>query len=165
MDKVLLSGVKEAFRQARLAFDEDEVPVGAAIIHQNKILCSSRNAIVQKHDPTLHAEMGVIRQAASILGNERLTGTTLVTTLEPCVMCTGAIILARVEKVIFLAEDHKLPAFKSVVAMPGHNFYPEWELFQSEQFPAGELLSRFFASKRSKADSKKKSRMADTRYR
>ncbi|MCY4227912.1 MAG: tRNA adenosine(34) deaminase TadA [Gammaproteobacteria bacterium] len=82
-----------------------EVPVGAVVVMDNKIIGKGFNCPIQTQDPTSHAEIRAIRSAAAALGNYRLTGTTLYVTLEPCIMCAGAILNARIERVVFAARD------------------------------------------------------------
>jgi tRNA(adenine34) deaminase len=103
-----------------LALDEarrsgDEVPVGAVLVdQQGKVLATSHNLREQKSDPTSHAEIEVIRQAAATIEDWRLEGTTLFVTLEPCLMCAGAIVAARIQRVVFGAWDEKVGASGSV---------------------------------------------------
>jgi tRNA(Arg) A34 adenosine deaminase TadA len=98
-----------ALTQAREAATREEVPVGAVLLAPDgkTVLAADGNRIVERHDPTAHAEMQVIRKAGEVLGNERLVGTTLFVTLEPCAMCAGAISLARISRVVFAATDPK----------------------------------------------------------
>jgi tRNA(Arg) A34 adenosine deaminase TadA len=97
-----------ALEEARAAAARGEVPVGAVLVSaEGEELARAGNRIVERRDPTAHAEMLALRAGAQILGNERLTGTTLYVTLEPCAMCAGAISLARVGRLVFAAEDPK----------------------------------------------------------
>jgi tRNA(adenine34) deaminase len=97
-----------ALVEARAAGERGEVPVGAVLVGADgEVLARDGNRILEYRDPTAHAEMLVLRRAAAKLGNERLIGTTLCVTLEPCAMCTGAISLARVRRLVFGAEDPK----------------------------------------------------------
>lgn len=106
--------MSEALKEAAKAFDADEVPVGAVIVHKGMIIAKAHNQIKLLKDPTAHAEMIAITQAASYLGSERLPGTTLYVTIEPCMMCAGAMVLARLDRVCFGAADLKTGAFGSV---------------------------------------------------
>ena len=106
--------MSEALKEAHKAFEADEVPVGAVIVHKRKIIARAHNQIKLLKDPTAHAEMIAITQAASYLKNERLLATTLYVTIEPCLMCAGALILARVDRICFGASDPKTGAFGSV---------------------------------------------------
>ena len=92
----------------------DEVPVGAIIVQDNRILASAHNQREQLHDPTAHAEMIAITQAASALGSWRLEKCTMVVTLEPCPMCAGAIVQARIPRLVFGANDPKAGAVRSL---------------------------------------------------
>jgi tRNA(adenine34) deaminase len=98
-----------ALTEARQAAAREEVPVGAVLLAADgkTVLAADGNRIVERHDPTAHAEIQVIRKAGETLGNERLVGTTLFVTLEPCAMCAGAISLARISRVVFAAKDPK----------------------------------------------------------
>ena len=104
----------EALKEAGKAFEADEVPVGAVIVHKGKVIARAHNQIKLLKDPTAHAEMIAITQAASYLENERLLATTLYVTIEPCLMCAGALILARIDRICFGASDPKTGAFGSV---------------------------------------------------
>lgn len=107
--------MKEALKEATQAYDEDEVPVGAVIVYNNKIIARAHNQIKRLKDPTAHAEIIAITQAANSLQNERLLDTHIYVTIEPCAMCAGAIILARIKHLIFGASDPKAGACGSVV--------------------------------------------------
>jgi tRNA(Arg) A34 adenosine deaminase TadA len=98
-----------ALTQATAAADRGEVPVGAVLVHQEtgELLAAAGNEIVAQKDPTAHAEILVIRRAAQKLGNERIVGSTLFVTLEPCAMCAGAIAMARIPRLVFAAIDPK----------------------------------------------------------
>jgi len=107
--------MSEALKEARIAFEKDEVPVGAVIIHKGRIIGRAHNQIKLLKDPTAHAEMIAITQAASYLGNERLLNTTIYVTIEPCSMCAGALVLARVKRLVYGADDPKTGAAGSVL--------------------------------------------------
>ena len=100
----------EALREARKAFDEKEVPVGAVITHQGRIIARAHNQRETLHDPTAHAEMIAITQAAEHLNAWRLSGCTVYVTLEPCTMCAGALVLSRMDRLVFGADDPKAGA-------------------------------------------------------
>lgn len=107
--------MKLAYEQALLAREEAEVPVGAVLVSaNNELIGIGRNALQQSHDPSDHAEVLAIRQAALSSKNHRLTDTTLYVTLEPCVMCAGLIVHARIKRVVFAARDLKAGAAGSV---------------------------------------------------
>jgi len=99
--------MKIAFEEAQKGLNANEIPVGAIIVKNNKLIASSYNTSILKSDPTSHAEINVIRQAAKTLQNYRLSGVSLFVTLEPCAMCYGAIIHSRIEKLVFGAFDNK----------------------------------------------------------
>lgn len=104
----LSQAMELALEEAQKAAGRDEVPVGAVVLSaEGAVLAADGNRIRQLKDPTAHAEILVLREAARALANERLLGTTLVVTLEPCAMCAGAISLARVSRLVFAAEDPK----------------------------------------------------------
>jgi len=140
-----------AFEEATRAGQRGEVPVGAALVSSGgRLIARDGNRIVERHDPTAHAEMIVLQQASRLLGNERLLGTMLYVTLEPCAMCTGAISLARVERLVFAADDPKGGA-----VLHGARFF---ELPTCHHRPivaragdaamVGELLKDFFRARR-----------------
>jgi len=106
--------MQAALHQARLAEEKGEVPVGAVLVHQGEIIASGFNETILSCDPSAHAEIIAIRKAAAFCKNHRLIDTTLVVTLEPCAMCAGAMIQARVGKVIFGASDPRAGAAGSV---------------------------------------------------
>ena len=107
MDKIHEYYMQFAIEQARLAEAIDEVPVGAVLVQDNTIIVSSHNQPITNNDPTAHAEIQLLRAAGKTLNNYRLPNTTLYVTLEPCTMCLGAMIHARVSRVVFGAYDQK----------------------------------------------------------
>ena len=106
--------MKEALKEAGKAFDSDEVPVGAVIVHKGMIVARAHNQIRLLKDPTAHAEMIAITQAANHLKSERLLGCSLYATIEPCSMCAGALVLARIKNLFYGADDPKTGACGSV---------------------------------------------------
>jgi tRNA(adenine34) deaminase len=108
-----LSFMQLAIDQARAAAASGEVPIGALIVHDGNILARSGNRTIRDCDPTAHAEMVVIREAARVLQNYRMPGTTLYVTIEPCSMCAGAIIQARIPRLVYGADDPKGGAVRS----------------------------------------------------
>ncbi|GAB7550733.1 nucleoside deaminase [Novosphingobium sp. 11B] len=96
-----------ALQEAQAAADSGEVPIGAVIVKDGRVIATGRNAPRERHDPTSHAEIEAIRAAARLLGNERLEGCELWVTLEPCAMCAGAIAHARIGRVYYAASDPK----------------------------------------------------------
>jgi tRNA(adenine34) deaminase len=105
--------MREALELARQAAVEGEVPVGAVLVKDGQILGRGRNSPIASGDPTAHAEILALRQAASVLQNYRLAGTMLYVTLEPCVMCAGALVAARVERLVFGARDLRFGGVRS----------------------------------------------------
>src|SRR5919202_6398966 len=121
-------GMRAALDAAREALVAGEVPVGAAIVRGGELLASAGNRTVRDQDPTAHAEMLAIRATAARLGTWRLAGCTLLVTLEPCAMCAGAIVLARLDRVVFGAWDDKAGMAGSVADLLRHprlNHRPE----------------------------------------
>src|ERR1700691_2040541 len=110
--------MRRALLLAQRAAEEGEVPVGALLVLDNEIIGEGWNQPIASHDPTAHAEIIALRAAASALGNYRLGSATLYATLEPCVMCMGAVLNARVARVVFGAWDAKAGACGSVVDLP-----------------------------------------------
>jgi tRNA(adenine34) deaminase len=110
----LEEAMDEALRLAREAGQEGEVPVGAVALHDGRVVGRGRNAREGARDPTAHAELLAIREAAGALGRWRLSGVTLVATLEPCVMCAGAMVLARIDRLVYAAADAKAGAAGSL---------------------------------------------------
>ncbi len=139
-----------ALQLAQEAAAAGEVPVGAVIVKNDKIIGRGYNAPITTHDPSAHAEIRAMRDAAQHLGNYRLVGCTLYVTLEPCAMCTGAIQHARIAKVIYGASDPKTGACGSVVnlmAEPKLNHHTEISGGIMAE-ACGAILSDFFASRR-----------------
>jgi tRNA(Arg) A34 adenosine deaminase TadA len=141
-----------ALAEAQAAAARGEVPVGAALLAADgTLLASDGNRIVERRDPTAHAEMLVLRAAAAKLENERLTGTTLYVSLEPCAMCAGAISLARVGRVVFAAEDPKGGAILHGARFFGQPTCHHRPIVARAGDPeaAGALLKEFFRIRRS----------------
>jgi len=113
--------MREALKEAKKAFAEDEVPVGTVVVHKGTIIGRAYNQIKTLRDPTAHAEMIAITQAAAYLQNERLIGCSLYVTIEPCSMCAGAMVLARIKDLVYAADDLKTGACGSVVNIVNHN--------------------------------------------
>lgn len=139
-----------ALEQAKLAESLGEVPVGALVVKDGEIIAAAHNQPIGLHDPSAHAEIQAIRKAAKILGNYRLVDCTLYVTLEPCVMCTGAIQHARIAQLVYGAKDPKTGACGSVV-----NLMTEDKLNHHTAViagvlaePCGDMLSQFFKRRR-----------------
>jgi len=112
--------MQEALTEARGAAAAGEVPIGAVLVHEGKILARSGNRTIRDCDPTAHAEMVVLREAARLLANYRLVSITLYVTIEPCSMCAGAIIQARVPRLVYGADDPKGGAVRSCFEILSH---------------------------------------------
>ncbi len=112
-DLIDINFMQQAIALARSAAEHEEVPVGAVIVKDDKIIAHAANSPISTHDPTAHAEILALRRAAAMLENYRLPATTLYVTLEPCIMCMGAIIHARVQRIVFGAHDPKTGAAES----------------------------------------------------
>jgi tRNA(adenine34) deaminase len=115
-----LEAMQAALAQARLAAQAGEVPIGAVLVHNGTILAHGQNRVLRDLDPTAHAEQVSIRSAARALANYRLNGCTLYVTLEPCAMCAGAMIHARLDRVVYAARDPKAGAAGSVLGVLNH---------------------------------------------
>ena len=139
-----------ALRQARTAFDEDEVPVGAIVVHRGRVIAKAYNQREALSDPTAHAEMIAITQAAAARGSWRLDDCVLYVTLEPCAMCAGATVLARMARVVYGADDPKAGACRTLFRIaddPRLNHRAEI-VSGVRADECGALLSEFFARKR-----------------
>jgi tRNA(adenine34) deaminase len=112
-----------AIREANLAKNKGEVPVGAIIIQNNRIIAKAHNSPISKNDPTAHAEVLAIRNASKKLQNYRLPGTTLYVTLEPCAMCLGAVIHARINRIVFGTSDPKSGVCSSTANLTSEAFF------------------------------------------
>ncbi len=112
--------MREALGEARAAEAAGEVPIGAVILFNNRIIARGQNRVLRDNDPTAHAEVVALRVAARAIGNYRLAGCTLVSTLEPCAMCAGAMIHARIDRLLFAADDLKAGAAGSVLDVLNH---------------------------------------------
>ncbi|QSS97948.1 nucleoside deaminase [Psychroflexus sp. ALD_RP9] len=136
--------MKKALEEAQLAFEKAEVPVGAVITHQNKIIARSHNLTEQLIDVTAHAEMQAITSAANFIGGKYLKDCTLYVTLEPCQMCAGALYWSQISRVVFAAEDEKR-GYRTMGTM----LHPKTEVkFGVMAEEASSLLKRFFIEKR-----------------
>jgi tRNA(adenine34) deaminase len=112
--------MRAALDEARAAEAADEVPIGAVALYDGRIIARGQNRVLRDNDPTAHAEIVALRMAAQAIGNYRLAGCTLVSTLEPCAMCAGAMIHARVDRLVFAADDPKAGAAGSVLEVLNH---------------------------------------------
>ncbi len=112
--------MRYALSLAKRAQDNNEVPVGAVLVHQGSLIAEGWNHPVASHDPTAHAEIMALRRGGKVLSNYRLLDTTLYVTLEPCVMCAGAMVHSRISRLVFGASDAKTGAAGSLLDIPGH---------------------------------------------
>jgi tRNA(adenine34) deaminase len=142
--------MRTALQEAQAALDEDEVPIGAVIVHDGRAIARAHNQRERLRDPTAHAEMIAITQAAAALGSWRLEGCTLYVTLEPCPMCAGAIVQARIPLVVYGAADPKAGAVESLYRLlndPRLNHRAE-AVPGVLAAPCAEILTRFFQKQR-----------------
>ena len=144
------AGMRAALAEAELAVDGGEIPVGAVVVVGGEIIATGRNRSIADNDPSAHAEIIALRAAALAQSNYRLSGATLYVTLEPCVMCVGAIVQARVGRVIFGAYDDKAGALGSATDLSdsrafNHRFEINGGLLADE---SATLLKNFFGSRR-----------------
>jgi len=143
--------MREAIRAARIAEENGDVPIGCVIVHENKVIARGYNQRHQLNDPTAHAEMVALTQAAEYVGNWRLEGCSVFVTLEPCCMCAGALVLGRVERLVFGCFDPKAGACGSVYNIVqddrlNHRIEVTSEVLREE---CSGLLSEFFQRRRS----------------
>ena len=136
--------MKKALQEAELAFEKGEIPVGAVIVIDNKVIARSHNLTEMLHDVTAHAEMQAITSAANFIGGKYLKGCTLYVTLEPCQMCAGALYWSQISKVVFGASDDQR-GFQKM----GTQLHPKTQVIKGILAnEAADLMHRFFASKR-----------------
>jgi tRNA(adenine34) deaminase len=142
--------MKEAFKEANKAFEKDEVPVGCVIVHKERIIARAHNQVETLKDPTAHAEMIAVTQAASTLESKWLKDCSVYVTIEPCLMCAGALVLARIKRLAFGAQDPKTGAFGSV-----HDIFKSKNLNHIFEVTSGILeqdcsfiMSEFFKKRR-----------------
>jgi tRNA(adenine34) deaminase len=142
--------MQEALRQAKIASERDEVPVGAVVVRQNKIIARAHNQVETLKDPTAHAEMIALTQAASFLSSKWLDECAVYVTIEPCSMCAGALVLARIRRLCYGARDPKTGACGSVLNIARHGkLNHKIEVSGGVLAPeCGYLLSEFFQKKR-----------------
>jgi tRNA(adenine34) deaminase len=142
--------MRPALDEARLAGEAGEVPIGAVVVSGGAIIARGQNRVLRDLDPTAHAEIVALRAAAAAIGNYRLSGCTLYVTLEPCAMCAGAMIHARIDRLVYSAADPKAGAAGSVLAVLNHpQLNHQMEVEQgilAEE--SAELLRSFFRERR-----------------
>ncbi|WP_250153627.1 tRNA adenosine(34) deaminase TadA [Cedecea lapagei] len=156
--------MRHALTLAQRAWDEGEVPVGAVLVHNNQVIGEGWNRPIGRHDPTAHAEIMALRQGGLVLQNYRLLDSTLYVTLEPCVMCAGAMVHSRIGHLVFGARDAKTGAIGSLMDVLGHPGMNH-QVQVSEGVLATEcsaMLSDFFRARRlEKKALKEKARKTD----
>ncbi|MEZ2575748.1 MULTISPECIES: tRNA adenosine(34) deaminase TadA [Buttiauxella] len=156
--------MRHALTLARRAWEEGEVPVGAVLVHNNQVIGEGWNRPIGRHDPTAHAEIMALRQGGLVLQNYRLLETTLYVTLEPCVMCAGAMVHGRIGHLVFGARDAKTGAIGSLMDVLGHPGMNH-QVNVTEGVMAAEcsaMLSDFFRARRlEKKALKEKARSAE----
>lgn len=145
-----LEFMQAALAEARAAGDAGEVPIGAAVVFEGRVISTGQNSVLRRLDPTAHAEIVAMRGAAQVIGNYRLLGCTLYCTLEPCAMCAGALIHARVGRLVYAAPDPKAGACGSVLTVLNHpqlnHQMPVEQGVLAEE--SAELLRNFFRDRR-----------------
>ncbi|EJL92017.1 cytosine/adenosine deaminase [Herbaspirillum sp. CF444] len=161
-DAIELQHMRLALSQAQHAWDLGEVPVGAVVVKDGEVIATGFNQPIGQHDPTAHAEIMALRAAAEKLGNYRLPGCELYVTLEPCIMCAGAMMHARLARVVFGAADPKTGAGGSVV-----NLFEQEQLNHHTELvggvmadACGQLLKDFFAERRERLKQERLQRQA-----
>jgi tRNA(adenine34) deaminase len=145
-----IEAMEAALELAREAAEAGEVPVGAVAVFEGRVVGRGRNRREEDHDPTAHAELLAVREAARALGRWRLSGVTLYATLEPCAMCAGALVLARIDRLVFGAADPKAGAVGSLQDLSAdprlnHRFPVQRGLLEDR---CGDLLRDFFRARR-----------------
>jgi tRNA(adenine34) deaminase len=143
--------MRDAFEAGRLAADHGDVPIGAAIVRDGAVVARAGNRREVDADPTAHAEIIVIREAARVLGRWRLSDCALYVTVEPCAMCAGAAVLARIALVVFGAPDEKAGAVRSAAELldaTWMNHRPRWRYYPQMRDDVERLLTEFFATQR-----------------
>ena len=155
MDENFLMNIDEkwmkiALNEANLAMNESEIPVGAVLVKNGKLIAQSHNQSIRTNDPTAHAEIQLLRKAGVQQKNYRLIGSTIYVTLEPCTMCFGAMVHARIERIVFGASDFKTGVCGSCINLNKENFFNHkisitGGVLENE---SSELLKLFFKSRR-----------------
>ncbi len=142
--------MRHALTLAKRAWEEGEVPVGAVLVHNNQVIGEGWNRPIGRHDPTAHAEIMALRQGGLVLQNYRLLDTTLYVTLEPCVMCAGAMVHGRIGTLVFGARDAKTGAVGSLMDVTGHpGMNHQVQVIEGVLAPeCSALLSDFFRQRR-----------------
>ena len=142
--------MEEALRAARRALEAGEVPVGAVVVCEGKVVSTGWNRNLADHDPTAHAEIVALRAAGIALGNHRLGGCQLFVTIEPCAMCAGALVHARIKRLIYGADDPKAGAVRSVMQVLNHTSLNHRMEVRAGVLAGrcGDLIQEFFRGRR-----------------
>ncbi|MDD5292219.1 MAG: tRNA adenosine(34) deaminase TadA [Candidatus Omnitrophica bacterium] len=148
--------MKEALKEAQRAYALDEVPVGAVVVHKNRVIARAHNQVEMLKDPTAHAEMLVLTEACSFLGNKWLLDCSIYVTIEPCSMCAGALVLSRLKKIVYGARDPKAGACGSILNIVNnkklnHRIEVKRGILEKD---CSLLLKDFFLKKRRKSSSR-----------
>ncbi len=145
-----VEAMEAALAEARKGAESGEVPIGAVAVHDGAIVGHGQNRVLRDNDPTAHAEIVALREAAAELGNYRLNGCTLYVTLEPCAMCAGAMIHARIDRLVYAAADPKAGAAGSVLSVLNHPSLNHQMLVEQGILAddSSELLRSFFRERR-----------------
>jgi tRNA(adenine34) deaminase len=145
-----LEAMREALAEARKAAQAGEVPIGAVMVCRDEIIARGQNSVIRTNDPTAHAEIVALRQAARTFGNYRLNGCTLYVTLEPCTMCAGALVHGRLDRLVYATADPKAGACGSVLSVINHpQLNHQMKVEQGVLAEASaELLRGFFRERR-----------------
>ncbi len=145
-----VDAMRAALAEARLAAEAGEVPIGAVVVREGVIVARGQNRVMREVDPTAHAEIVALRAASDVVGNYRLNGCTLYVTLEPCAMCAGAMIHARLDRLVFAAADPKAGAAGSVLAVLNHPQLNHQMVVESGILAdeSSDLLRSFFRERR-----------------
>jgi tRNA(adenine34) deaminase len=147
--------MEEALRSAQRALEAGEVPVGAIVVHEGKIIARGWNRNILDDDPTAHAEIIALREAGAALGNHRLGDCDLFVTVEPCAMCAGAMVHARIKRLVYGADDPKAGAVRSTLQVLDHPTMNHQVAVQSGVLAGrcAELLQSFFHTRRAERNS------------
>ena len=145
-----VQAMEAALAEARIAAQEGEVPIGAVVVRNGEIIARGQNRLLRTYDPTAHAEIVAMRAAAVAIGNYRLGGCTLYVTLEPCAMCAGAMIHARLDRLVYATPDPKAGACGSVLSVLNHPQLNHQMLIEKgvAAEPCATLLRSFFRERR-----------------
>ena len=144
--------MRAALAQARTAAARGEVPVGAVVVHDGRVIARGYNQPIRRNDPTAHAEIIALRKAARKRGNYRLPDCDLFVTVEPCAMCLGAVLQARIRKLVYGADDPKSGAVRSIVRFPVEKTNHKLEVARGVlEEDAAEILRSFFRQRRGRA--------------